>query len=88
VGLSEVESLYRLFFEAKGWSPRQVDELEIWEAAVMLGIGKRDSAGGGTLTGRALLAARVKAAAEGRPPPSISLVPTSLPPDMDRGSGV
>jgi hypothetical protein len=44
----------------------------------MLGVGKADRPTG-VLTGRALLAARVKAAREGRPPPSISLVPTALP---------
>lgn len=88
VGLSEAESLYRVFFEVKGWTPRQVDECQIWELAVMLGIGRKDGAVTGKLTGQALLAARVKAAREGRPPPSISLVPTSLPPDFDRGSGV
>jgi hypothetical protein len=78
LGLGEVESLYRVFFELKGWGPRQVDACEIWELAVMLGVGKPD-AKPGVLTGRALLAARVKAAQEGRPPPSISLVPTAMP---------
>jgi hypothetical protein len=78
LGLGEAESLYRVFFELKGWQPSQVDACEIWELAVMLGVGKPGS-GSGVLTGRALLAARVKAAQEGRPPPSISLVPTSVP---------
>lgn len=81
MGLGEAESLYRVFFELKGWSPSQVDACEIWELAVMLGVGKTDRPTG-RLTGHALLAARVKAAAEGRPPPSISLVPTSLPDEM------
>jgi hypothetical protein len=67
-----------VFFELKGWEPSQVDACEIWQLAVMLGVGKADQPTG-MLTGRALLAARVKAAQEGRPPPSISLVPTALP---------
>jgi hypothetical protein len=67
-----------VFFELKGWEPSQVDACEIWQLAVMLGVGKADRPTG-MLTGRALLAARVKAAQEGRPPPSISLVPTALP---------
>ena len=67
-----------MFFELKGWGPAQVDACEIWQLAVMLGVGKSDQPTG-MLTGRALLAARVKAAQEGRPPPSISLVPTALP---------
>lgn len=59
----------------RGWSPRQVDECEIWELAVMLGKGKSAK----RLTGRALLEARVRAAQEGRPPPDISLVPSDPP---------
>lgn len=71
-----------MFFELKGWGPDQVDACEIWQLAVMLGVGKPGTSSG-VLTGRALLAARVKAAAEGRPPPSISLVPTALPEGMN-----
>ncbi|MFN2592954.1 MAG: hypothetical protein ABR532_09010 [Candidatus Dormibacteria bacterium] len=67
-----------MFFELRGWTPRQVDACTLWELAVMLGVGKTETRPG-TLTGRALLAARVKAAREGLPPPSIHLVPTSQP---------
>lgn len=81
VGLSEAGSLYRLMAETRGWTPRQTDECELWELAVILGLDKEGEASAKPLTGRALLAARVKAHAEGRPPPSISLVPTSGPPE-------
>lgn len=86
LGLGEAESLYRAFFELKGWEPSKVDACEIWQLAVMLGVGKPTTGSGrGMLTGHALLAARVKADREGRPPPSISLVPTALPDDLPEG---
>ena len=82
LGLGEAESLYRVFFEVRGWGPRQVDECELWELAVMLGKARSETGSGRVLTGRALLRARVEAAREGRPPPSIALVPTDMPEEV------
>lgn len=50
-----------------------IDEMELWEVAASLGLGREqpDAAPGGPLAGRDLIAERVKAAREGRPPPTL-----------------
>jgi len=79
VGLGQIEALYRALYDLKGWTPRQVDECELWELASLLirdeaKLNGQPSPRSG-LTGRALLEARVRAAKEGRPPPEFGPQP-------------
>jgi hypothetical protein len=64
VGLSESAVLYRAL-APMGYGPREVDQLEIWEIAVMLGVdaeGARNAVS--TPSGRAGLVERMRRAAE------------------------
>jgi hypothetical protein len=80
LGLGEAEGLYRIMFDLHGWSPREVDDCELWELTLLLVRDQTSSNGQAPnrgLTGRALLEARVRAAREGRPPPSFG--PRDIP---------
>lgn len=41
--LDEFDVIYRAFAENLGWHPRDVDRLEVWEAARLLGLPERSS---------------------------------------------
>lgn len=68
--------LYRRCAVAHGWTPEQVNGMEVWEVAAALGEATRsmeDRPDGGqagvSSSGRDLVAERVRAHREGRPPP-------------------
>lgn len=68
--------LYRRCAIAHGWTPQQVNRQEVWEVAAALGEATahlEDRPGDGTADvssgGRDLVAERVRAHREGRPPP-------------------
>lgn len=88
--MDEIGPLYRVCAQM-GFTPREVDEMELWEVATILGI-EGGSAGGG-LSGDDLLAARVRAAKTGEAMPEAappvlapefgSLIPMVEPPNGD-----
>lgn len=81
MGLGQIEALYRVFFDLHGWTPRQVDECELWELASLLirdDVVSNGQSPSRSLTGRALLEARVRAAREGKPPPTFGPQPSIL----------
>lgn len=70
--------LYRRCALAHGWTPEQVNRLEVWEAAAALGEATRahedrpaSGQAGVSSSGRDLVAERVRAHREGRPPPDV-----------------
>jgi hypothetical protein len=70
VGLGEAAALYKALADARGLHPRQVDRLEVWECAVLLGV----EAGGG----RNLIAERIRWHREGGPMPEIDPTPPAV----------
>ncbi|MBV6448517.1 hypothetical protein [Nitrosomonas sp.] len=92
VGLTRWASLYRAMAATAGFTPRQVDELALWECAAVLGVGWGDAAstrrGGGqdsfAARSKALIRRRLAHARGQAPPPEPVAAGDATPETMRR----